>query len=74
MQAVDLGEHALRVAEDHAALRGELDLAARAAEDLDAELLSSRRICCEIADWARYSSSAAFVNEPWRATAAMVRR
>jgi hypothetical protein len=39
VQAVDLGEHALRVAEDHAALGGELDAAARAAEDLDAELL-----------------------------------
>ena len=38
VQAVDLREHALRVAEDDAALGGELDLAARAAEDLDAEL------------------------------------
>ena len=38
VQAVDLGEHALRVAEDDAALGGELDLPARAPEDLDAEL------------------------------------
>ena len=38
MQAVDLGEHALRVAEDDAALLGQLDAAAGAAEDLDAEL------------------------------------
>jgi hypothetical protein len=38
VQAVDLGEHALRVVEDHAALGGELHAAARAAEDLDAEL------------------------------------
>src|SRR4051794_16421048 len=35
---------------------------------------SSRRICWEIADCARWSSSPAFVKEPWRATAAMVRR
>jgi hypothetical protein len=34
---------------------------------------SSRLICCEIADWARNSSSAAFVNERWRATATIVR-
>ena len=39
VQPVDLGEHALRVAEDHAALGGQLDAAARAPEDLDAELL-----------------------------------
>src|SRR5215213_442447 len=35
---------------------------------------SSRRICWEIADWARNSSSAAFVKERWRATATIVRR
>jgi hypothetical protein len=39
VQAVDLGEHALRVAEDHAPLGGELDASARAPEHLDAELL-----------------------------------
>jgi hypothetical protein len=39
LQRVDLGQHALRVAEDHAAFVGELDAAARAAEDLDAELV-----------------------------------
>jgi hypothetical protein len=38
VQAVDLGEHALGVAEDHAALGGELDAAARAPEHLDAQL------------------------------------
>ena len=38
VQAVDLGEHALRVAEDDAPLGGELHLPARAPEDLDAEL------------------------------------
>ena len=35
---------------------------------------SRRRICCETADCARCSSVAAFEKEPWRATAAIVRR
>jgi hypothetical protein len=39
VHAVDLGKHALRVAEDDAALGGQLDAAAGAMKDLDAELL-----------------------------------
>jgi len=38
VQAVDLGHHALGVGEDHAALGGQLDSAARAVEHVDAQL------------------------------------
>jgi hypothetical protein len=63
VQAVDLGQDALCAAQDDPSLAGELDAAARAPEDLEAELE------LEPADLLP-----AFVNDPWRATASMVRR
>ena len=74
VQAVDLVQHAVRVVEDQLALGGQLDRPAGAREHLDAELglqppdlLRDRRL-------REVQLLPAFVNEPWRATAAMVRR